>query len=703
MKHFPKSVGQYLMTALITSTILEAYTLPLLGASSIKASSPQTVATSDVQTVDVQTSDVQTVDVQTVNAQTAKVQPGAEEIPLEVSPPETLSPQAGEPTLRVESNGQANQSGADQPQDAIASPQSVEQSPAIESNSSQPATNLAPPANAPPSNSPSNLPSNSPSGQAGSQSDSTRLTAARQAVFARLATLVNRDRLTKGTQLKETQLQQNLVALAFYYTQIGEFDDARQVARHPALSPELQATVLAEIDQIAADLSGQGATLTAQSPQPPAQSAVLQPDGKTAAPGSSVGVSEAAAPGTFPPGGYLTVPSTPDLLQPYLSDRCLNPASVASASSAPASSATGVSLSQFLLIGQQIAASFTVADRTEDKAVPGAGQKPPLIPITQKVVVAKTVSVSSTAQPLPASLTPNLPPQAQTQDQTQAKTPGLTSIEELAMLTAPPASTLTALRPVFDKWLYSTPDSVRSEPDSVRSETVAAPTQAVLPADAAPANQPQPSPTLIKLSRDATKASLSAQPSGSIRPAVKARQTVPKTSDYWRTIAANCGGMQTAQEASLDPGWGKRLASGGMIFPLPVAAALTSGFGWRIHPISGDRRFHSGIDLGAPSGTPVLSALAGRVVAAGDMGGYGLAVVVQADSAQQQNLYAHLSAIAVKPGDRVEQGSVLGLVGSTGNSTGPHLHFETLLSTTEGWTAVDPIAAATAASVAQAP
>ncbi len=163
----------------------------------------------------------------------------------------------------------------------------------------------------------------------------------------------------------------------------------------------------------------------------------------------------------------------------------------------------------------------------------------------------------------------------------------------------------------------------------------------------------------------------------------------------------NCGGLQSsnAQQAyAMSPAMNRKLTGNGMIFPLPIAVPITSGFGWRIHPITGDRRFHTGLDLGAPFGTPVLSAMAGRVVQAGEMGGYGLAVIVEAVSGQEQNLYGHLSAIAVKPGDQVAQGAVLGLVGSTGNSTGPHLHFETLLPTTGGWTAVDPLAAATLAS-----
>lgn len=127
-----------------------------------------------------------------------------------------------------------------------------------------------------------------------------------------------------------------------------------------------------------------------------------------------------------------------------------------------------------------------------------------------------------------------------------------------------------------------------------------------------------------------------------------------------------------------------------ILFPLSIPAPITSIFGWRVHPIFGDSRFHSGTDLGAPMGTPVLAALAGRVAIADFMGGYGLTVVLEHNKATQETLYAHLSEIFVKPGEEVKQGTVIGRVGSTGNSTGPHLHFEMRERTAEGWAYLDP-------------
>lgn len=128
----------------------------------------------------------------------------------------------------------------------------------------------------------------------------------------------------------------------------------------------------------------------------------------------------------------------------------------------------------------------------------------------------------------------------------------------------------------------------------------------------------------------------------------------------------------------------------GLMFPLTVPAPITSLFGWRIHPITGSRRFHSGTDFGAALGTPVLAADAGKVAIADFLGGYGLAVVLDHKKFTQQTLYGHLSEIFVQPGEWVEQGAVIGRVGSTGNSTGPHLHFETRTLTAEGWVATDP-------------
>jgi murein DD-endopeptidase MepM/ murein hydrolase activator NlpD len=109
---------------------------------------------------------------------------------------------------------------------------------------------------------------------------------------------------------------------------------------------------------------------------------------------------------------------------------------------------------------------------------------------------------------------------------------------------------------------------------------------------------------------------------------------------------------------------------------MPLAArALTSGFGMRVNPVTGLYREHDGVDLAAAAGTPIVATTAGVVGKAGWSGGYGLMVAVES-GAGLETRYAHMSRVAVLPGAQVRAGEVLGYVGSTGRSTGPHLHYE---------------------------
>jgi murein DD-endopeptidase MepM/ murein hydrolase activator NlpD len=126
-----------------------------------------------------------------------------------------------------------------------------------------------------------------------------------------------------------------------------------------------------------------------------------------------------------------------------------------------------------------------------------------------------------------------------------------------------------------------------------------------------------------------------------------------------------------------------------LLFPLAIPASISSVFGWRVHPIFGTQRMHTGTDIAAPMGTPVLAALAGRVLLSDFLGGYGLTVALEHNDGTQQTMYAHLSEVFVKPGELIQQGTAIGRVGSTGNSTGPHLHFEFRQLTDQGWMAID--------------
>lgn len=105
---------------------------------------------------------------------------------------------------------------------------------------------------------------------------------------------------------------------------------------------------------------------------------------------------------------------------------------------------------------------------------------------------------------------------------------------------------------------------------------------------------------------------------------------------------------------------------------------ISSRFGYRVHPISKQWRPHNGLDFAAPSGTPVAATGAGRVARAGWGGSYGYLVVVDHGNGVETR-YAHLSRIHVIAGQSVANGAVIGRVGSTGRSTGPHLHYEVLV------------------------
>lgn len=111
----------------------------------------------------------------------------------------------------------------------------------------------------------------------------------------------------------------------------------------------------------------------------------------------------------------------------------------------------------------------------------------------------------------------------------------------------------------------------------------------------------------------------------------------------------------------------------------PASGRVSSEYGTRRHPITGNVQVHRGIDVAAPVGTPVYATAAGKVVFAGDRGGYGLTVVID-HGYGLQTLYAHNSRLLVSVGDVVERGHKIAEVGSTGLSTGPHVHYEVHLN-----------------------
>lgn len=132
------------------------------------------------------------------------------------------------------------------------------------------------------------------------------------------------------------------------------------------------------------------------------------------------------------------------------------------------------------------------------------------------------------------------------------------------------------------------------------------------------------------------------------------------------SIAAFLRGQQAGQTAIQGRGgWLK----------WPITGRISSNYGYRTHPISGRRSFHAGIDVAAPSGTTIKAARAGRVISSGYRGAYGLTVLID-HGGSVATLYAHTSRTFVREGDVVSTGQAIAAVGTTGYSTGPHLHLE---------------------------
>jgi murein DD-endopeptidase MepM/ murein hydrolase activator NlpD len=148
----------------------------------------------------------------------------------------------------------------------------------------------------------------------------------------------------------------------------------------------------------------------------------------------------------------------------------------------------------------------------------------------------------------------------------------------------------------------------------------------------------------------------------------RAADLVGRPLSYWRPAGGDPRGAGPPAPSPLRP----------TLLPsrMPVAAyGLTSGFGLRQHPLLGGLREHSGIDLAAPIGSPIYATSDGVVGMANWRGGYGLSVSLE-HGAGVETRYGHLSRLNVAAGQQVHKGDVIGLVGSTGLSTGPHLHYE---------------------------
>ena len=120
---------------------------------------------------------------------------------------------------------------------------------------------------------------------------------------------------------------------------------------------------------------------------------------------------------------------------------------------------------------------------------------------------------------------------------------------------------------------------------------------------------------------------------------------------------------------------------------------VTSAFGWRVHPISGEWKFHTGVDLGYAEGTPIPALFDGIVIQSGDYGdGFGNQVLLYHPAYDTYTRYAHMSDVYVSVNQYITQGTVIGLVGATGYVTGAHLHLEYIVRGVDGdYVYADPL------------
>jgi murein DD-endopeptidase MepM/ murein hydrolase activator NlpD len=164
--------------------------------------------------------------------------------------------------------------------------------------------------------------------------------------------------------------------------------------------------------------------------------------------------------------------------------------------------------------------------------------------------------------------------------------------------------------------------------------------------------------------------------------AAPAARTAPGGDEQFRTLFNGWKSMDSSASFATTPTGNAaatpmfRPASVAVPSRMPVeGASLTSGFGVRNHPVLGGRRQHRGVDLAMPTGTPVYATADGVISKAEWFSSYGLYISVE-HGAAIQNRYGHLSRLAVAAGQPVKKGDLIGYVGSTGRSTGPHLHYE---------------------------
>lgn len=736
MKHFLKPVGHCLTTIVITSAILRIYGVPIADAASPDIA--PTIENSDIQvpTEAVPSAPpaavVPPTNTPTVETIVAPSVAGAVTTPI-TTPAQTASVEAAEvsspaplPNKPTQTIPEAEAEAAPEPQEAVqlqnrtsgtseqsttSSPRAVEVSP--QTGTTQPPSNLAKDSPAKP----------------------RTIAEMRQTLDQKLAAIVARDR-----EIRENQLRQNLIASALYYAQTGAFTEAYQVAQNPALPTEVQTELLAKINELAvlagvkpitptqvAAASETPTTTASARPVPPPSAAVsfspVYPSTSsssagaawvgsaigsqcpaTAQPGNAAASTKATADSGKPSIPQLGKKSAAALVAIAKRQKSVSPKSAQPA--APSLEASPVKV--------QPVSEPSVAQKPTALNLPSTSkQTSELKPVVSQSMPQQGIDAAPTAEPFNLSANPA------TQDVGEFKVEKILGSffkEPLKEVNITLSGALPdVIKSAFGWWapidktsnkargtivnpanstssnLPSSSTAPQTHSDALSEFPVEVNDSEVLQAalDDSFLHLEHTLPVLQPQVKNAVKVAIALpKTEASDAKLVAAKTTTPQTAPL------NCFGVPVANQdvnATFTPAVAKQMGWGNLVFPLPIPSVLTSTFGWRVHPISGDRRFHTGIDLGADMGTPVVSAQDGRVVAADSMGGYGLAVIVENTTGNYRTLYGHLSGIAVRPGTVLKAGTVVGWVGSTGNSTGPHLHFETLILTNSGWTAIDPL------------
>lgn len=195
----------------------------------------------------------------------------------------------------------------------------------------------------------------------------------------------------------------------------------------------------------------------------------------------------------------------------------------------------------------------------------------------------------------------------------------------------------------------------------------------------AEAQQEVEAATVAKQKADAAKATIDAlvaDRASALRNAKDQKSAVKKQYEQYKAEQERIAAIARAAAAKAQGGQtaGVQIGSGGLAWPAP-GAGVSGNVGPRIHPVYGYRSCHTGTDIGAAGGSPIHAAADGVVVSVLNGGPYGLHTLIQHGSGIS-TMYAHQASASVSPGQKVSRGQVIGTVGSTGWSTGPHLHFE---------------------------